>query len=97
VQIGKTYLTGMNAKTKMSAKGQIVIPKDVRERMGLAIGDAFEVITRGDEVILRREPKRKRLTFEEATAQVRKAINYQGPRLPVEALSWHPIADGDDY
>ena len=85
----------MNARTKLSAKGQVVIPKDVRERMGLAIGDAFEVIARGNELVLRRETTRKKLTFEEATAQLRKLVKYDGPPIPVEKLSWHVI-DGDD-
>ena len=83
-------------RTKLSAKGQIVIPKSVRERMGLAIGDAFEVLARGDELVLRRERKRKKLSFQEATAQVRALVKYRGPPVPIEKLSWHVIeGDGD--
>ncbi len=87
----------MNARTKLSAKGQVVIPKDVRERMGLVIGDAFEVISRGDELVLRRETRRQKLTFEEATTQLRKLVKYDGPPIPVEKLSWHDIDGDDDY
>ena len=85
----------MNARTKLSAKGQVVIPKDLRDRMGLTIGDAFEVISRGDELVLRRETKRKKLSFEEATTQLRELVKYNGPPIPIEKLSWHVI-DGDD-
>lgn len=41
------------ATTKLSSKGQIVIPEDIRERMGLKEGDQFVVIGQGDVVILK--------------------------------------------
>ena len=86
----------MNAKTKLSAKGQIVIPKDVREKMGLAIGESFDVIARGDELVLRRKSSMKKMSVAEATAHFRKVIRYTGPTIPVEQLSWHIIDDGED-
>ncbi len=78
----------MNAKTKLSAKGQIVIPKDVRDRMGLEIGDAFEVIERGNELILRRGdgiPDRG-LTAAEALREIRKIFVYDGPPITDEQI-----------
>ncbi len=44
---------GAVATTKLSSKGQIVIPEDIRERMGLKEGDQFVVIGQGDVVILK--------------------------------------------
>ena len=85
----------MNAKTKLSAKGQVVIPKDVRERMGLSIGDSFDVIARGDELVLRRESSIKKISVAEATAHMRKVVRYDGPTIPVEQLSWH-FLDNDE-
>ena len=41
------------ATTKMSSKGQIVIPEDIRERMGLHSGDQFLVLAEKDVVILK--------------------------------------------
>lgn len=39
--------------TKMSSKGQIVIPEDIRNRLGLKTGDKFLVIGEKDVVILK--------------------------------------------
>ena len=41
------------ATTKLSSKGQIVIPEEVRNQLGLKAGDQFVVIGEGDAVILK--------------------------------------------
>lgn len=41
------------ATTKMSSKGQVVIPEDIREQLHLKEGDQFVVIGQGDAVILK--------------------------------------------
>ena len=41
------------ATTRMSSKGQVVIPEDVRERLGLKPGAQFVVVGEGDVVILK--------------------------------------------
>jgi len=41
------------ATTKMSSKGQVVIPEEVRERLGLQAGSQFVVIGERDVVILK--------------------------------------------
>jgi len=41
------------ATTKLSSKGQIVIPEEIRENMHLKEGDQFVVIGQGDTVILK--------------------------------------------
>ena len=41
------------ATTKLSSKGQVVIPEDVRNDLGLNEGDQFVVIGQGDAVILK--------------------------------------------
>ena len=49
----KTYPPPMNAQTKLSAKGQVVIPKDVRERLHWDAGMRLEVIENLRSVTLR--------------------------------------------
>ncbi len=44
----------MVAVSRLSSKGQIVIPKEVRRVMGLVSGDLFLVEVEGDRIILRR-------------------------------------------
>ena len=41
------------ATTKLSSKGQVVIPEKVRNQLGLKAGDQFVVVGEGDAVILK--------------------------------------------
>ena len=41
------------ATTRMSSKGQVVIPEEVRSRLGLETGAQFVVVGDGDVVILK--------------------------------------------
>lgn len=46
--LGPAYST-----TKLSSKGQIVIPEEIRDNLNLKEGDQFVVIGQGDTVILK--------------------------------------------
>ena len=41
------------ATTRMSSKGQVVIPEDVRKALGLEVGAQFVVMGEGDTVVLK--------------------------------------------
>ncbi len=41
------------ATTKLSSKGQVVIPEEIRDQMGLHSGDQFLVVAEKDVVILK--------------------------------------------
>ena len=41
------------ARTVLSGKGQVVIPAEIRTKLGLQKGDRFEVSATGDQVILK--------------------------------------------
>jgi AbrB family looped-hinge helix DNA binding protein len=77
----------MNAQTRLSAKGQVVIPKDVRDRMALEPGEVFEVVERDDEVVLkRRKAAHSRRTAAEALAEICSFYRYSGPRVSEEEM-----------
>ena len=43
----------LNATTRMSSKGQVVIPEAIRKALGLDAGSEFVVVAEGDVVILK--------------------------------------------
>lgn len=57
--------------TKLSSRGQVVIPEDVRRRLGLSEGDQFLVIGQGDAVILKAITPPKIEDFQELLSQAR--------------------------
>jgi AbrB family looped-hinge helix DNA binding protein len=77
----------MTAQTKLSAKGQVVIPKDVRDRLGLVEGTLFDVIERGEEVVLKRKSETGRgLTAAEALREIQETYLYDGPPVSLEEM-----------
>jgi AbrB family looped-hinge helix DNA binding protein len=59
------------ATTKLSSKGQVVIPEEVRNDLGLKEGDQFIVIGRGDAIILKTITPPSIDQFESLLAQAR--------------------------
>lgn len=65
---------------KASSKGQVVLPKRTRDRLGIASGTLLEVIETATGVELR-PVKSEGLTVDQAVARLRSLIRYDGPRL----------------
>jgi AbrB family looped-hinge helix DNA binding protein len=77
----------MNAKTILSAKGQVVIPKDVRDHLGLKPGQQLEVIETAGGVLLRPAYQKSGRSFEQITASIQKIMGkYKGPPLTIEEI-----------
>lgn len=75
----------MNAITKLSTKGQVVIPSDMRAAMGWPSGTELEVIQQPDGVLLRASGKtRPKISFEEFR---RRMPRYEGPPLTIEDMN----------
>jgi AbrB family looped-hinge helix DNA binding protein len=47
-------------ETKISTKGQVVLPNPLREKLGLRPGDALDVKLEGDAIVLRPRRGRRR-------------------------------------
>jgi AbrB family looped-hinge helix DNA binding protein len=76
----------MNMHTKLSGKGQVVVPKAVRDRLGWSSGTDLEVIESADGVFLRPAESRQKLTVEEAVVRLRAIYQHQGPPVSLEEM-----------
>jgi AbrB family looped-hinge helix DNA binding protein len=68
----------MLATTRLSSKGQVVIPEDVRDRLGLKPGSQFVVTGEGDVVILKVIAPPTLGEFRGLVAKVRRAARRAG-------------------
>jgi len=64
--------------TKMSSKGQIVIPEDIRRRLGLKTGAQFIVVGKNDVVILKSIAQPSMTEFDQLISDARKQARKVG-------------------
>jgi AbrB family looped-hinge helix DNA binding protein len=64
--------------TKMSSKGQVVIPEEVRERLGLKPGTRFVVVGTRDVIILKALSVPSMSDFDELVRESRKRARKAG-------------------
>jgi AbrB family looped-hinge helix DNA binding protein len=64
----------------MSSKGQVVIPEDVRRRLGLKAGSQFVVVAGDDAVILKPVIEPDMSQFDELLAEARSQARRAGVR-----------------
>lgn len=76
----------MNATTRISAKGQVVIPKSVRDELGLAPGQTLDVITTGAGILLRPAATKGGESFEVITARIRARVHHEGPPVTLAEM-----------
>jgi len=70
------------ATTRLSSKGQVIIPKAVRDRHGWRAGAELEVEDQGDAIVLRAARAFPRTTIK----QVRGCLKYGGRPLTLEEM-----------
>jgi len=73
---------------KVSSKGQIIIPKEVRERLGVRTGEKLLVVSRDGEILLR---KTQGISIEEIAGKIEKQTKQESidvDRLVDEAIEW---------
>jgi len=76
----------MTIQIKISTKGQIVLPKDVRDRLGLHPGMSMDVIDAPGGVYLKVASTRKVKSFDQVKAELRKLYTHEGPALTIEEM-----------
>ena len=68
------------ATTRMSSKGQVVIPESVRKRLGLKAGSEFVVVAGDDAVVLKPVTEPDMSQFDELLAEARRQARRAGLR-----------------
>ena len=68
----------ISATTKMSSKGQVVIPEEVRDALGLKPGSKFIVVGEGDVVILKLITPPSMSDFDEIIHEARRQARQAG-------------------
>ncbi|MDI9577427.1 MAG: AbrB/MazE/SpoVT family DNA-binding domain-containing protein [Thermoproteota archaeon] len=66
---------------KISPKGQIVIPKNVREKLGLQTGEKLLVLSRDGDILLR---KTKKITIDQIAQKI--AAQAENQNIDVDTL-----------
>jgi AbrB family looped-hinge helix DNA binding protein len=68
------------ATTKMSSKGQVVIPEEIRKRLGLKAGSQFVVVGEKDVLILKTISPPSMEEFDRLILEVRRQARQAGMR-----------------
>lgn len=66
------------ATTKMSSKGQVVIPEEIRKKLNLKPGDRFVVVAEGDAVLLKLITPPSLEKFDKLLSRAREAAEKAG-------------------
>ena len=73
---------------KVSSKGQIVIPRAIRKKLGFKGGEKLLVLTCDGDIVLR---KTKELSLDEITERIEEVTKEEGidvDKLVAEAVEW---------
>ena len=73
---------------KVSSKGQIVIPREVRKKLGVKSGEKLLVLTRNGDILLR---KTKEASIEEIAKKIEKTTSKESidvDTIVAEAVEW---------
>lgn len=77
----------MKVSARLTSKGQITVPREVRERLGLKQGDALVFEIKGETITL--EPPAEDNPFDAFIGTL--------PPLPTDARTfWRELRDGED-
>ncbi len=83
-----------SATTKMSSKGQVVIPEDVRNALGLKTGSKFVVVGEGDVVILKVVTPPSMSEFDDIIQEARRQARQAGMKRSDVAAALKAVRAG---
>jgi AbrB family looped-hinge helix DNA binding protein len=69
-------------RTRLSTKGQLIVPQELRERLGWEPGTLLEIEIEGDAVVVKRALDVPRTTIKDVLG----CANYRGPRRSIEEM-----------
>ena len=74
----------MNVRARISSKGQLVLPKAVRDAFGLGPGSEVEIESTGNSIVLKpiTRRNRKRYTVDEVAG----FLKYEGPPVSIRDM-----------
>ena len=73
---------------KVSSKGQIVIPREVRKKMGVKGGEKLLVLTRDGDIVLRKAKELSLDDIAERVEEVTREERINVDKLVAEAVEW---------
>jgi AbrB family looped-hinge helix DNA binding protein len=75
----------MNMQTKLSARGQVVIPKEMRDALNLAVGETLDVRKVGRQIIMESaQAKFPKISYAEFKRQV---PPYKGSPVSIDEMT----------
>ncbi len=75
----------MSIPIKISSKGQVVIPKEIRDALRLEAGGTLDVSLQGDRIVMQAtQPAREKISYEEFR---RRVPRYEGPPVSIEEMN----------
>jgi len=73
---------------KVSPKGQIVIPKEIREKLGVRSGEKLLVLTKDGDILLRKAKEASIQEIAESIGKVAKEECIDVDKILDEAIEW---------
>lgn len=70
-------------RTKLSTKGQVILPKAVRDQCHLKAGMEFDIEQRPEGILLKRVDSKKKYTVDDLVG----IVKYRGPRRSIEEMN----------
>ena len=82
----RTYPARVRATTRLSSRGQVVIPVGVRRALGLSAGQTLRVTRTANGVLLTPLLRKSGRTTTELVAELRKIYQHEGPAATIEEM-----------